>query len=239
MTISGPADDRVRVLPGRGRTPGRAVGAARRHAADRHPQGVHRAEGVDLPAAPAPAADRRPHGVLRRARCPSSIRSACPATTSARPARRRRRSWRSRWPTGSRTSSWASSAVWTSTRSRPGCRSSSTATSTSSRRSRSSGRRGGSGRGGCAMRYGAQPEPAAMRLRFHTQTAGVLATPRSSPMNNMVRTAIEALAAVLGGHAVAAHERARRGPGAADRGGRRDRAAHAAGDRLRDRRRRT
>ena len=41
----------VRVLPGDGRAAGRAVGATRRHAADRHLQGVHRAEGVDLPAA--------------------------------------------------------------------------------------------------------------------------------------------------------------------------------------------
>ena len=40
---------------------------ARRHAADRHLQGVHRAEGVAVPARAAPAADRRPDGVLRRA----------------------------------------------------------------------------------------------------------------------------------------------------------------------------
>jgi methylmalonyl-CoA mutase N-terminal domain/subunit len=46
-------------------------------------------------------------------------------------------------------------------------------------------------------RYGAS-DPAAMRLRFHTQTAGVSLTAQQ-PMNNVVRTAIEALAAVLGG----------------------------------------
>ena len=46
-------------------------------------------------------------------------------------------------------------------------------------------------------RYGAT-DPAAMRLRFHTQTAGVSNTAQQ-PMNNVVRTAIEALAAVLGG----------------------------------------
>jgi methylmalonyl-CoA mutase, N-terminal domain len=40
--------------------------------------------------------------------------------------------------------------------------------------------------------------PEAMRLRFHTQTAGVSLTAQQ-PMNNVVRTAIEALAAVLGG----------------------------------------
>ncbi len=46
-------------------------------------------------------------------------------------------------------------------------------------------------------RYGAT-EPAAQRLRFHTQTAGVSLTAQQ-PMNNVVRTAVEALAAVLGG----------------------------------------
>jgi len=46
-------------------------------------------------------------------------------------------------------------------------------------------------------RYGAKDE-ASMRLRFHTQTAGVSLTAQQ-PMNNVVRTALEALAAVLGG----------------------------------------
>lgn len=40
--------------------------------------------------------------------------------------------------------------------------------------------------------------PAAMMLRFHTQTAGVSLTAQQ-PKNNIVRTAVEALAAVLGG----------------------------------------
>jgi methylmalonyl-CoA mutase N-terminal domain/subunit len=46
-------------------------------------------------------------------------------------------------------------------------------------------------------RYGAREERS-MRLRFHTQTAGVSLTAQQ-PMNNVARTAIEALAAVLGG----------------------------------------
>jgi methylmalonyl-CoA mutase N-terminal domain/subunit len=46
-------------------------------------------------------------------------------------------------------------------------------------------------------RYGAR-DPGAMKLRFHTQTAGVSLTAQQ-PMNNVVRTTIEALAAVLGG----------------------------------------
>ena len=45
--------------------------------------------------------------------------------------------------------------------------------------------------------YGAT-QPESMRLRFHTQTAGVSLTAQQ-PLNNVVRTAIEALAGVLGG----------------------------------------
>ncbi|MFY1687583.1 acyl-CoA mutase large subunit family protein [Plantactinospora sp. WMMB782] len=45
--------------------------------------------------------------------------------------------------------------------------------------------------------YGAT-DPRALWLRFHTQTAGVSLTAQQ-PVNNVVRTAVEALAAVLGG----------------------------------------
>jgi methylmalonyl-CoA mutase, N-terminal domain len=45
--------------------------------------------------------------------------------------------------------------------------------------------------------YGAREE-ASMRLRFHAQTAGVSLTAQQ-PLNNIVRTSVEALAAVLGG----------------------------------------
>jgi methylmalonyl-CoA mutase, N-terminal domain len=46
-------------------------------------------------------------------------------------------------------------------------------------------------------RYGAR-KPESMRLRTHTQTAGVSATAQQ-PLNNVARVAIQALAAVLGG----------------------------------------
>ncbi len=46
-------------------------------------------------------------------------------------------------------------------------------------------------------RFGAKKQES-MRLRFHTQTAGASCTARE-PLNNIARTAIEALAAVLGG----------------------------------------
>src|SRR4051794_5794665 len=45
--------------------------------------------------------------------------------------------------------------------------------------------------------YGAR-DPRSWRMRFHTQTAGVSLT-APQPLNNIVRTAIEALAGVLGG----------------------------------------
>jgi methylmalonyl-CoA mutase, N-terminal domain len=45
--------------------------------------------------------------------------------------------------------------------------------------------------------YGAT-KPESMRLRFHTQTAGVSLTAQQ-PLNNVVRTTLEALAGVLGG----------------------------------------
>ena len=80
----------------------------------------------------------------------SGIRSPSRGTTSAKPARPRRRSSRSRSPTGSRTSSGRSSAAWTSMRSHRVSPSSSTRISTSSRRSRSTAPRAGSGRASCA-----------------------------------------------------------------------------------------
>jgi methylmalonyl-CoA mutase N-terminal domain/subunit len=46
-------------------------------------------------------------------------------------------------------------------------------------------------------RFSAQ-DPRSMMLRFHTQTAGVALTAQQ-PMNNIVRVALQALAAVLGG----------------------------------------
>ncbi|MGH2918877.1 MAG: acyl-CoA mutase large subunit family protein, partial [Solirubrobacteraceae bacterium] len=46
-------------------------------------------------------------------------------------------------------------------------------------------------------RFGAS-DPRSWRMRFHTQTAGVSLTAQQ-PLNNIVRTAIEALAGVLGG----------------------------------------
>jgi methylmalonyl-CoA mutase N-terminal domain/subunit len=48
-----------------------------------------------------------------------------------------------------------------------------------------------------AERFGAK-DPKSLMLRFHTQTGGATLTAQQ-PRNNIVRTALEALAAVLGG----------------------------------------
>ena len=75
-----------------------------RHDPERHAQGVHRAEGVDRPPA-ARGADRRRHDrVLQPSTCRAGTRSRSAGTTSARPERRRSRSWRSPSPTASATS---------------------------------------------------------------------------------------------------------------------------------------
>ena len=109
MTISGPAVPIFCMYLVAAERQGVDLGDARRHPADRHLQGVHRPEGVAVPARAAPAPDRRPDGVLRRRRSRRTSRCRSPATTSARPARPPRRSSPSRSPTASATSSWACS----------------------------------------------------------------------------------------------------------------------------------
>jgi hypothetical protein len=67
MTINAPAVTLVLHVRGRGGEAGLVARRPRRDAADRHLQGVHRAEGVAVPAGAAPAPDRRPDRVLHRA----------------------------------------------------------------------------------------------------------------------------------------------------------------------------
>ena len=82
-------------------------------------------------------------------------------------------------------------------------------------------------------RFGAK-NPRSWWLRFHAQTAGASLTAQQ-PEINVIRTTIQALAAVLGGTQIVAHQLTRRGAGAAFRKSRYDRAAHPAGDRRRER----
>ena len=189
----------ARVLRRGRRAAGRLARQAARHAAERHAQGVHRAEGVDL---------RRPRPSMRiirdmlvcctRARCRCGTRSRSAAITSARPARPRCRSWPSRSPTASATSQLGHRArASTSTTSRRGCRSSWTCTTTSSRRSRSSAPARRMWARIMRERFGAK-NPRSWLLRTHAQTAGV-SLMAQQPLNNVVRTTLQALAAVLGG----------------------------------------
>ena len=127
----------------------------------------------------------------------AGTRSRSPATTSARRARRPRRSSPSRSRTASPTARRPSPPASPPTRSAPGSRSSSTRTTTSSRRSRSSGRHARCGRRSCAT-ASAPRTPKAQALRFHAQTGGSTLTAQQ-PENNIVRVAVQALAAVCGG----------------------------------------
>ena len=129
---------------------GRAGGGAARDGAERHPQGVHRARELHLPAGAVDAADDRPVRLLPRADPElehdldlglSLPREGLLGGAGGRVHARRAGSptCRPRWTRASR-----------STSSRRGSRSSSTRTTTSSRRSRSSAPPGGCGRGSCA-----------------------------------------------------------------------------------------
>ena len=69
-------------------------------------------------------------------------------------------------------------------------------------------------------------DPRSLSLRTHCQTSG-WSLAAQDVFNNVVRTCIEAMAATQGADPVAAHQRARRGAGAADRFFRPHRAQHA------------
>ena len=82
---------------------GVSLGPARRHHAERHAQGVHRPEGVDLAAGVRRCASSWTRSSSARSTCRASTRCRSPATTSARRARPRCRSWPSPSPTASAT----------------------------------------------------------------------------------------------------------------------------------------
>ena len=150
MTINSPAAILLAFYVCVGEEQGVPRDRAPRDDPDRHPQGVHRAEGVHLPARAVDAA-RHGHGRVLRARDAAVApdldlrlphpRGRLDRRAGARVHARRRLRLRR---------VGASSAGSTSTSSRRGSRSSSTPTTTSSRRSRSTARRAGSGRASCA-----------------------------------------------------------------------------------------
>jgi hypothetical protein len=196
MTINAPAAIMLAfyVVAAEHRSGGPA-GASGRHDPGRHPQGVHRPEGVVLPDRPGDA----PVGDMIEwcsRRCRAGTRSRSAATTSARPARPPRRSSRSRSRTASPTSSRRSSGASTSTTSRRGC----LLLQRPDRLLRGDRQvpRRAAHLGARAARDLRRQDPRSWLMRFHTQTAGVSLTAQQ-PLNNIVRTAIEALAGVLGG----------------------------------------
>ena len=146
MTISGPAPVALAFFVVAAERAGVPPRAPARHPPDRHPQGVHRPEGVDRPGAAGDAARGRHDRLLHRRDAAVAPGRRSAGTTSARRARRRRRSWPSRSPTASPTSRTWSRAASTPTASCRASRSSSTSTSTSSRRSPRSARHAASGR---------------------------------------------------------------------------------------------
>ena len=228
--------DPAAALRAGGRGAGRRRLGDQRHRAERHPQGVRRARHVHLPARAVDATDHRPVRLLRRARAAVEhdldqrlphARGRLDRRAGDRVHARRRHRLRA---------GCARRGTRRSTSSRRACRSSSPATCTSSRRSRSSAPPGACGRASCASgsaRQGPQELDAALphadrRRDAHGAAAG--GQHRAYRPRGPRRGARR--------HAVAAHELLRRGARAAHRAQRHDRAAHAAGHRLRDRRHR-
>ena len=204
------------------------------HDPERHPQGVHRAEGVHLSRRGRRCGSSPTSSRSARRRCRGGTRSRSAATTSARRARRRRRSWRSRCATASSTCSAGVDAGLDVDDFAP--RMSFFFNAHSDFFEEIAKYRAARRIWAQVMRdrFGAKNERS-WKLRFHTQTAGVSLTAQQ-PYNNVVRTALQALAAVLGGTQLAAHQLARRGARAADGRGGDARAAHAADHRARERR---
>ena len=209
---------------GGGRRQGDAQGRAGRHPAERHPQGVHRAEGVDLPAR------------ARRCGWSRDIMAFCAAEMPR---------WHPISISGYHIREAGSTAVqelaftladgfaYVEAAIEGG---------TGRRRVRPAALlllqrphrllrgdrqvpRGAAHLGAVAARPLRRQRSPSMTLRFHTQTAGVSLTAQQ-PENNVVRTAIEALAGGAGRDPVPAHQLDGRDAGAAHReGGSRSRCA--------------
>ena len=167
------------------------------HGPERHPQGVRRARHLHLPAEAVAQAGDRHHRLLRRAgaevehdldlRLPHA-RGGLDGGAGGGLHPRQRPGLRA---------GGARPGLERSTSSRRASPSSSTPTTTSSRRWRSSAPPAGCGPSSSGS-ASAPKDPRSLWLRFHTQTAGSTLTAQQ-PQNNVVRVAIQALAAVCGG----------------------------------------
>ena len=103
MTINATASILLALYVAVGQGAGRRRRQARRHRPERHPQGIHRARDVHLPAAARACGSSPTSSRTARTTCRSGTRSRSPATTCARRAARRPRRSRSRSRTASRT----------------------------------------------------------------------------------------------------------------------------------------
>ena len=219
MTINAPASLLLLLYELVAEDAGRRRRRAPRHGPERHPQGVHRARELHLPAAAVDADHDRPLRVLRGAaaalehdldlRLPHP-RGRLDGGAGARVhARERHRVLRRRRST--RASRRTSSAR--------GSRSSSTRTTTSSRRWRSSARRGGSGRGSCAS--GSARRTRRRSRCASTRRRAARRSPRSSPRTTSCASRSRRSSAVCGGAQSLHTNGVRRGARAADRARRR------------------
>ncbi len=200
MTINSHGGDDLRHVPGR--WPSSAASTreqAARHAPERHPQGVHRPEGVDLPARPVDAPDGATPIAFGAEHMPQLEPDlGLAATTSARRARtaaqelaftlrRRHRLCRGR----------RSPAAWTSTSSRRGSRFFFNAHNDFFEEIAKYPRRARIWARTMREHYGAQ-NPRSWWLRFHAQTAGCSLTAQQ-PEVNIIAHQHPGAGGVLGG----------------------------------------
>ncbi len=172
--------------------------------------------------------------LLRGRDAASGIRCRCPATTSARPARRPSQELAFTLANGF---AYVEAGLGRRTRRRrlraAASASSSTRTSTSSRRSPSTAPPGASGPAGCAT--ATAPTTSGRCSCASTPRPPACRSTAQQPEVNIVRTAIEALAGRARRHPEPAHQLDGRGPRPAHGEGGPHRPAHPAGHRLRDR----
>ena len=231
MTINAPAAILLAFYVVAAEKQGDPAREARRHDPDRHPQGVHRPEGVVLPDRAGAAAGRGHDRVVlgRDAALAPDLDLA--ATTSARPARPPSRSSPSRSRTASPTSSRRSSAASTSTTSRPRLSFffnahidffEEIAKYRAARRIWAREMKETYGAKREESLADALPHPDRGRLADRPAAAGQHRPHHDRGARRRARR-----------HPVAAHQLLRRGAGAADRGGGAARPSHPAGDRPR------
>ena len=236
MTINSPAAMLLAFYVCVGDEQGVPRDAAPRDRPDGHPQGVHRAEGVHLPARAVDAARRR-HDRVLRARAAADApdldlrvphprggldRGAGARVHARGRVRLRRRGARAR-PRRRRLRAAALVLLQRAHRLLRGDREVPRGAADLGARAAGPLRREGP-----ALVADALPHPDRRRLADRAAAAREHRPDRARGDGGRARR-----------HAVAAHELVRRGARAADRGRGADRAAHAAGDRARDRRRRT